>query len=121
MYKFILILDKFFLEHEGKERGRGGGQIDHPLEKTTLKMSNFIRVKFNRVHSRNNLSKIKGGAYLVNFDEYEPIGTHWIPLYVNYKNVTYFWSWTYLKKKLKNSLGIKTLSRIFIEYKPTIQ
>ena len=78
--------------------GGGGGQIDHPLEKTTLKMPNFIRVKFNRVYLRNNLSKIKDGAYLINFDEYEPIGTHWVLLSVNYKNVTYFWSWTYLKK-----------------------
>ena len=27
---------------------------------------------------------------LINFDEYESIGTHWIALYVNGENVTYF-------------------------------
>ena len=39
--------------------------------------------KFNGVYSRNNLSKIKGGAYIINLDEYESIKTHWIALYVN--------------------------------------
>ena len=46
--------------------------------------------KFNGVYSRNNLSKIKNGAYITNLDEYEPIETHWIALYVNAKNVTYY-------------------------------
>ena len=43
--------------------------------------------KFNGVYSRNNLSKIKDGAYIINLDEYESIGTHWIALYVNDNNV----------------------------------
>ena len=33
---------------------------------------------------------IKDGAYIINLDEYESIGTHWISLYVNDNNVTYF-------------------------------
>ena len=32
--------------------------------------------KFNDVYSRNDLSKIKDGAYIINIDEYESIGTH---------------------------------------------
>ena len=32
--------------------------------------------RFNGVYSRNNLSKMKGGAYIINLDEYELIGTH---------------------------------------------
>ena len=28
--------------------------------------------------------------YTINLDEYESIGTHWIALYVNDNNVTYF-------------------------------
>ena len=32
---------------------------------------------------------IKDGAYITN-DEYKLIGTHWIALYENTKNVTYF-------------------------------
>ena len=45
--------------------------------------------KFNGVYSRNNLSKIKDGVYIINLDDYESIETHWIALYVNAKNVTY--------------------------------
>ena len=39
--------------------------------------------KFNGVYSRNNLPKIKDGAYVINLDEFKSIGTHWIALYVN--------------------------------------
>ena len=46
--------------------------------------------KFNGVYSRNNLFKIKDEAYIINLDEYESIGTHWIALHVNAENVTYF-------------------------------
>ena len=46
--------------------------------------------KFNDVYSRNNLPKIKDGTYIINLDEYKSIGVHWIALYVNAENVTYF-------------------------------
>ena len=46
--------------------------------------------KFNGVYSRNNLFKIKDETYIINLDEYESIGTHWIALHVNAENVTYF-------------------------------
>ena len=46
--------------------------------------------KFNGSYSRNNLLKIKDGIYLVNLDKYESIGTHWVALYANAENVTYF-------------------------------
>ena len=34
--------------------------------------------KFNGAYSRNNLRKIKDVAYVINFDKYESIVTHWI-------------------------------------------
>ena len=46
--------------------------------------------KLNGVYSRNNLTKIKDGAYLINLGEYESVGTHWIALYVNPENLTCF-------------------------------
>ena len=52
--------------------------------------------KFNGVYSRNNLPKIKDGAYVINLDEFKSIETHCIALYVNNNNnnnnnnVTYF-------------------------------
>ena len=33
---------------------------------------------FNGVCSRNNLPKIKDGAYVINLDEFNSIGTDWI-------------------------------------------
>ena len=48
--------------------------------------------------------KIKDGTYIINLDEYEPIGTPWIAFYVNAKNVTYFDSFGVehiLKRNLK--------------------
>ena len=48
--------------------------------------------KFNGVYSRNNLSKIKDGAYVVNPDESKSTEAHWIALFVNGDNVIYFGS-----------------------------
>ena len=48
--------------------------------------------RFNGVYSRDNLSKIKNGEYIINLDEYSDIGIHWVALYVqnNNNNVIYF-------------------------------
>ena len=34
--------------------------------------------RFNGVYSRDNLSEIKNGAYIINLDEYSDTGTHWV-------------------------------------------
>ena len=35
--------------------------------------------RLDRVYSRDNLpNKIKDGTYVINLDEYENVGTHWI-------------------------------------------
>ena len=46
--------------------------------------------RFNGVYSRDNLPKIKDGAYVIYLDEYSDIGTHWVALYVQNDNFTYF-------------------------------
>ena len=38
--------------------------------------------RFNGVYSRDNLTEIKDGAYVINLDEYSDIGTHWVALYL---------------------------------------
>ena len=43
--------------------------------------------KFNGVYSKNNLSKIKDGTYIINFDGFQLIRTS-IVLYLNAKNLT---------------------------------
>ena len=61
----------------------------HPL--TNFEIEKYENEpKFNGFYSANNLSKIKDGTYIINLDDFELIGTHWIALYVNAKNLTYF-------------------------------
>ena len=50
------------------------------------KLWNAKLPKFNGAYLRNNLTKIKDGAYVITLDEYGSIGTHWIALYVNGNN-----------------------------------
>ena len=63
-----------------------------PVPLTNFEIQKYYKdkPKFNSDHSKNNLSKIKDGTYVINLDEYESIRTHWIALYVNDNNVTYF-------------------------------
>ena len=58
----------------------------HPWSNSEIQRYYQNEPKFNDVYSRNNLSKIKGGAYIINLDEYESIGTYWIVLDVNDNN-----------------------------------
>ena len=73
--------------------------VAHPL-------TNFeIEIKFNGVCSRNNLSKIKDVALIINLDQYESIETHWIALYVSDNNVIYFdsFGFEHIQKEIKKS------------------
>ena len=77
------------------------------------KKFNQNEAKFNRVYSRDNLLKIKDGTYIINLDEYFDIGTHWVALYINNNNVTYFDSFgvEHIPKEIKtfiNNKNIKT-------------
>ena len=56
--------------------------------------------KFNDVFSRDNIPKIKDGAYIINLDEYSDTGTHWVALWVDNNDVTYF-----------NSFGIEHIAK----------
>ena len=62
----------------------------HPITNFEIQKYYENEPKFNGVCSRNNLSKIKDGANIINLDEYESIGTPWIALCINDNNVTYF-------------------------------
>ena len=52
----------------------------HPLTNFEIREYYQNEPKFNGAYLKNNLSKIKDGTYLINVDEYESIGTHWIAL-----------------------------------------
>ena len=65
----------------------------------------------NGVYSRNILPKIKDGAYVINLDEYESTGTHWIALYVNANDIIYFDSFgvEHIPKEIKKFRGNKNI------------
>ena len=50
----------------------------HPLTNFEIQKYYQNEHKFNGVFSKKNLPKIKDGAYVVNFDEYKIIGTHYM-------------------------------------------
>ena len=67
--------------------------------------------RFNGVYSRDNLPKIKDGAYVINLDEYSDIGTHWVALYVQNNNVTYFDSFgvEHIPKEIRTFISNKNI------------
>ena len=50
----------------------------HPLTNFEIQKYFQNEPKFNGVYSRNNLLKIKKGAYVINLNEYKSIRVHWI-------------------------------------------
>ena len=52
--------------------------LPHPLTNFEIQKYYENEPKFNGVYSRNSLSKIKDGTYIIHLHEYELIETHWI-------------------------------------------
>ena len=86
----------------------------HPLTNFEIQKYYQNEPRFNGVYSRDNLTKIKDGAYIINLDEYSYIGTHWVALWVDNNDVTYFDSFgvEHIPKEIKafidRSLSITT-------------
>ena len=64
--------------------------LPHPWTSFEIQKYYENELRFNGVYSRDNLPKIKDGAYIINLDEYCDIGTHWVALLVDNNDVTYF-------------------------------
>ena len=64
----------------------------HPLTNFEIQKHYQNEPRFDGPFSRDNLPKIKHGAYVINLDEYSDIGTHWTALYSLNNDVTYFGS-----------------------------
>ena len=56
----------------------------HPLTNSEIQKYYQNEPRFNGVHSIDNLKNV------INIDEYSDIGTHWVTLYVQNSDVTYF-------------------------------
>ena len=85
----------------------------HPLTNFEIQKYYKNEPRFNGVYSRDNLPKIKDGAYVINLDEYSDTGTHWVALYVNNNNnVTYFDSLEveHIPKEIKTFINNKIIT-----------
>ena len=84
----------------------------HPLTNFEIQRCYENEPRFNGVYSRNNLpKKIKDEAYVINLDEYEDVGTHWIALFCNKSEIVYFDSFgvEHVPKEIKEFVGNKNI------------
>ena len=81
--------------------------MSHPLTNFEMQKQYQNAPRFNGVYSRDNLPRIKDGAYVINIDEYFDIGTHLVALYVINNDVTYFDSFgvEYIPKEIKTFIN----------------
>ena len=79
----------------------------HPLTNFEIQKYYQNEPRFNGVYFRDNLPKIKDGAYIINLDEYSDIETHWVALYVRNNDITYFHSIgvEHIPKEIKTFIG----------------
>ena len=83
----------------------------HPLTNFEIQKYYQNEPNFNGFYSRNNLPKIKDGAYVINLGEFKSIETHWIALYVNANKIAYFDSFgvELIPKEIKKYIGNKNI------------
>ena len=82
--------------------------LPHPFTNFEVQQYYQNEPRFNGVYSRDNLpelssTEIKDGAYVINLVEYSNIESHWIALYVQNNDVTYFdiLGMEYISKEIK--------------------
>ena len=80
-------------------------------------MDYFYKTKeLNGVFSRNNLPKLKNGAYIINLGHSRNTGTHWIVIFLKNNEVIYFDSFgvEHIPKEIIDKIGNKNIkSNIF--------
>ena len=83
----------------------------HPLTNFEMQKYYHNQPRFNGSYSRDNLPKVKDGAYVINLDGYSDIGTHWIVLYGQNNNVTYFDSFRveHIPEEIKTFISDKNI------------
>ena len=84
----------------------------HPL--TIFEIQKYYQNEptFNGVYPRNNLSKkIKDGAHVINFDEYQDTWTHCIALFWKGSDIVYFDSFgvKHAPEEIKEFIGNKNI------------
>ena len=90
----------------------------HPLKNYEIKNYFKDEPRFNGVYSRDNLSKLKNGAYVFNLDHSENTGRHWVVIFVQKDEVIYFESFgvEHIPKEIKKSIGNKNIKTSIQSY-----
>ena len=84
----------------------------HPLTNFEIREYYKNEPRFSGVYSRNNLPKtIKKGVFVINLEEYENVGMHWVALFVKPKCTVYFDSFVieHIPKELEHAIGNKEI------------
>ena len=85
--------------------------LPHPLTNSEIQKYYQNEPRFNGIYSRDDLTKMKDGAYIINLDEYCDIETQWVALYVNNNEVIYFDSFgvEHIPKEIKTFIDNKNI------------
>ena len=75
----------------------------------THSLTNFELQKYYENEPRFN--GVKGGAYVINLDEYANVGTHWVALFCNRSEIAYFNSFgvEHVPEEIKEFVEIKSI------------
>ena len=85
--------------------------LPHLLTNFEMQKYDQNEPRFDRVFSRDNLAtKIKDGYYVINLNEHEDVGTHWIALFCRKNEIVYFDSFgvEHVPKETEKFIGHKT-------------
>ena len=52
--------------------------LSHPLTNFEIQKYYQNEPRFNGAYSRDNLTEVKDGAYIINLDDYSDTATHWV-------------------------------------------
>ena len=94
----------------------------HPLTNFETQKYYQNEPRFNGAYSRDNLpEKIKDGAYIINFDEYADVGTHFIAVFCNKSQIVYFDSFgvEHVPEEIKEIFGNKNKKASIFRVQPS--
>ena len=86
--------------------------LPHPLTNFEIQKYYENEPRFNGAYSRNNLPKtIKDGICVINLDEYQDVGTHWIASFCSRSEIAYFSSFgiEHAPEKIKKFIWNKNI------------
>ena len=96
----------------------------HPLTNFEIQKYYDNEPRFNGVFSRDDLpKKINDEAYVINLDEYEDTGTHWIALFCKKDETVYFDSFgvELFPEEIKKFTGNKNIKANIFRLQTIIQ